>query len=70
MNNDTHIHIRDFCEQFGQKSAAEALGVSVSAVSQALQADRDIFFIPKGTGYDHYELRKVKSKGRATGNAA
>lgn len=49
-----------------QKEVGEILGVTQGAVSQALTADRDIYFHEVAPGvFDFYEIKKPRKKKAA-----
>lgn len=60
------IHLSDFLKSHKQKYAAEILGVTPGAVSQAFLAERDIYFKPDGKGgFTYYEIKKPRQKKAA-----
>ena len=60
------IHIGEFLKTHTQKEAAEIIGVTPGAVSQAFIAKRDIYFRPDGNGgFTHYEIKRPRQKKAA-----
>jgi len=62
----TDIHINDFLKKHSQSVAAEIMGVTQGAVSQAFISKRDIYFKPNGSGgFTYYEIKKPRQKKAA-----
>jgi len=60
------VHIEDFLKTHSQREAAEIMGVTPGAVSQAFISKRDIYFRPDGMGgFTHYEIKRPRQKKAA-----
>jgi hypothetical protein len=58
--------LKDFCDKESQAAAAKIMGCTQSAVSQMIQASRDIHITVSDSGvYDCIEYRKPKAKKAA-----
>lgn len=60
----TAIPIKDFCDAFGQKAAAEIIACTQGNISQIIsEGRREIFFELQSDGtYSWYELKRNKKR--------